>query len=131
MNQQEEEILVFDQFRKYYPEFPKGKLLKSESPDFILKVNPKKSIGIELTRLDILADSLYDRIWNSIQKKELKIGIYQKKNFKDIWLIIYADYLEDDKSYNLNNNIAGWKFDSKFDKIFILDLFLNNLHIIS
>ena len=38
-------------FMKAYRDFPKGKLLKSESPDFILKLNPKKTIGIELTHL--------------------------------------------------------------------------------
>jgi hypothetical protein len=46
-----EEQAILNYFRETYEEFPKGKLLKSESPDFILRVNRKKTIGIELTKL--------------------------------------------------------------------------------
>lgn len=46
-----EELLIMEQFRNEYKEFPKGKLEKSESPDFIVKVSPKNAIGIELTKL--------------------------------------------------------------------------------
>lgn len=45
------EALFMDFFRTIYPEFPKGKLIPSESPDFIVKINNRKSIGMELTRL--------------------------------------------------------------------------------
>jgi len=38
-------------FRENYPDFPKGKLTKSESPDFVLKLSPSKSIGIEISRI--------------------------------------------------------------------------------
>ena len=52
MNHHDEEIMILELFRKSYPEFPKGKLVKSESPDFILQQNyPNQSIGIEVTRL--------------------------------------------------------------------------------
>lgn len=45
----EQAIIGF--FREAYEDFPRGKLVKSESPDFELKINRKRSIGIELTRL--------------------------------------------------------------------------------
>ena len=45
--QDEEEISILKIFSKEYSDFPKGKLVKTESPDFILKINLKKSIGIE------------------------------------------------------------------------------------
>lgn len=45
------EILIVDFFRSAYPDFPKGKLKASESPDFVLDIASRKKIGIELTRL--------------------------------------------------------------------------------
>ena len=36
------EALFMDFFRTIYPEFPKGKLIPSESPDFIVKINNRK-----------------------------------------------------------------------------------------
>ena len=56
------EILLMHYFRKCYMAFPKGKLVPSESPDFILKVNTKKGIGIELTRLNPLHTYMPDKI---------------------------------------------------------------------
>lgn len=46
------EILLLQYFRECYPHFPKGKVLSSESPDFIIKLKSKNNIGIELTRLN-------------------------------------------------------------------------------
>jgi hypothetical protein len=45
------EVLLMDYFRKTYPEFPKGKLKPCESPDFVLSLNTRSSLGIEITRL--------------------------------------------------------------------------------
>ncbi len=45
------EVLLMDYFRRTYPEFPKGKLMTCESPDFILSLNTRSSVGIEITRL--------------------------------------------------------------------------------
>lgn len=47
----QEEWLVMRSFRESFTDFPKGKLTKSESPDFVLKINTHKSIGIELSRI--------------------------------------------------------------------------------
>jgi hypothetical protein len=46
-----DEQAVIQHFRDAWPEFPRGKLVKSEAPDFILRINRKRTIGIELTRL--------------------------------------------------------------------------------
>ena len=39
-------------FRECYHDFPKGKVVNSESPDFIITLKSKNNIGIELTRLN-------------------------------------------------------------------------------
>ena len=46
------EILLLDYFRECYADFPKGKIVPDESPDFIIKLNARKNLGIELTRLN-------------------------------------------------------------------------------
>jgi hypothetical protein len=48
------EVLLMHYFRECYPEFPRGKLMPSESPDFIVKLKTRNRIGIELTRLNPL-----------------------------------------------------------------------------
>jgi hypothetical protein len=48
------EILLMNYFRACYPDFPKGKLVPSESPDFILTLKSRNNLGIELTRLNPL-----------------------------------------------------------------------------
>lgn len=45
------EKMILDGFSRFYRDFPQGRLIKSESPDFILWKSPKRAIGIELTRL--------------------------------------------------------------------------------
>ncbi|MGC9353630.1 MAG: hypothetical protein ACP5D9_07315 [Mariniphaga sp.] len=46
------EILLMHYFRECYPGFPKGRLIPSESPDFILTLKSRNNLGIELTRLN-------------------------------------------------------------------------------
>ncbi len=48
------EVLLIQYFKDCYPDFPKGKIIPSESPDFILTLKSKNSLGIELTRLNPL-----------------------------------------------------------------------------
>jgi hypothetical protein len=48
------EILLMHYFRECYPDFPKGRLIPSESPDFILTLKSRNNLGIELTRLNPL-----------------------------------------------------------------------------
>ncbi len=46
------EVLLVNFFRECYVDFPKGRIVASESPDFVVKMKNAKSLGIELTRLN-------------------------------------------------------------------------------
>lgn len=46
------EILLMDYFRSCYTEFPNGKTVATESPDFLIKMKNSHQLGIELTRLN-------------------------------------------------------------------------------
>ncbi|RIH65614.1 hypothetical protein D1164_08075 [Mariniphaga sediminis] len=48
------EVLLMHYFRECYPDFPKGKVVTSESPDFIVQLKSRNNLGIELTRLNPL-----------------------------------------------------------------------------
>lgn len=46
------EVLLVNYFRESYTDFPKGKIMASESPDFVIRLKNKHLLGIELTRLN-------------------------------------------------------------------------------
>ncbi|WP_297098371.1 hypothetical protein [uncultured Draconibacterium sp.] len=46
------EVLLVNYFRDCYPGFPNGKVVASESPDFVVKMKNAHKLGIELTRLN-------------------------------------------------------------------------------
>lgn len=124
------EQVIFDRFRQAYTDFPKGKLIKSESPDFLLKISPRKTIGIELTALPrpsyeldihLLQDFLKD-IQNAIIKKEDKLALYRKKWAIEYWLVIYADSIIFNRK-SLFHSIKDFKPATGFNHIFLLDLF--------
>lgn len=135
-----EELLIMEQFRNEYKKFPKGKLEKSESPDFILKVSPKNAIGIELTKLHgptvIKYKTHYPRKINgytapefnlenlqfTIAAKDEKLAYYQEKKLNQLWLLITADLDESPVNYNLGNKLQNWSFSSGFQRIFLLEL---------
>jgi len=127
MNQQDEEILILEYFRKHYSDFPKGKLIKSESPDFVLKETPKKSIGIELTHLNYTAPTLKEKIERTLVNKNQKFNLYKSQKFNEIWLIIHNDFVEEAISYNIQNKLINWVFLTKFEKVFLFDLFENKI----
>jgi len=135
-----EELSIMKQFRNEYVGFPKGKLQKSESPDFILKINPKTIIGIELTKLHgpnvTKVKTHFPRQINGYQSPEFnrenieftihakneKMAIYQQKKLFQIWLLITADMDESPVSFNLGNKLDNWVFQSNFRKIFLFEL---------
>lgn len=45
------EIVLMDYFRQSFSEFPAGRIVAAESPDFILRHSVRRATGIELTRL--------------------------------------------------------------------------------
>ncbi len=135
-----EEEYIIELFRNEYSDFPKGKLEKTESPDFILKENPKTSIGIELTKLHgptVRKEKTHfpgkipgyqppefnkENIEYTISAKDEKIPLYQQKKLNQIWLVITADLVESPVSYNLSNKLESWNFFSGFHKIFLFEL---------
>jgi hypothetical protein len=135
-----EELHIMQQFRNSFTEFPPGKLIKSESPDFILKKTIRTSIGIELTKLHgptvhklkthfplkiegYLAPELNrENLEFTINAKNEKLPIYRHQKLKQIWLLITADLAESPISYNLSNKLQNWKFNSGFEKVFLFEL---------
>ena len=135
-----EELLIIEQFRTGYDEFPKGKLQKSESPDFILKIAAKNAIGIELTKLHGPTVNKYkthyphkingytapefncENLQFTIDAKNRKLGYYQEKKLNQLWLLITADLDESPVNYNLGNKLQNWNFTSGFQKVFLLEL---------
>ncbi|MFO8129306.1 MAG: hypothetical protein R6T99_05325 [Bacteroidales bacterium] len=71
-----QEHLAIDLFRMLYPDFPGGKLRKSESPDFILQTSRKISTGIEITRL--LPDSAHPKIKTPQKKRDVQNQVTQE-----------------------------------------------------
>ena len=121
---------MLDRFRGSFPDFPKGRIIRSESPDFILKQTPKKSIGIEImalpsARYDLNGDQknrLIEDIVMSVSKKEEKLVSYRKKWAGAYWLGLYADLI-DNKGIDLWVELTGRKLRSNFDHVFVFDLF--------
>jgi len=128
-NQQKKKIRereLLDQFKLIYSDFPKGKIFPSESPDFILKPNRKRTIGIELIQL-FPNENLLESIQAAIEKKEEKLRLYQKKILESYWLIITTDSLHSFK-FNIQNLIDKSEFDSKYDKVFLFDSIVNKIY---
>ncbi len=123
----EEEKIIIELFRRAYKEFPKGRLAKSESPDFILKLSPKKSIGIELTKLynhnDIQIDYSVNALDSLIKKKEEKIRLYLKKKTNELWLIITIESISVNAWNKLSGKIEKWNSATLFHKVFVFELF--------
>lgn len=103
--QKEQEYRTLSLFRELFKKFPKGKVIQNESPDFLVRLNKKTSIGIELTELR--GQNFYDQhghytnpgkikeqIENTIQAKEEKIYLYQKYKNSQLWLLIHIDSFE-------------------------------------
>lgn len=135
-----EEELIMEQFRNEYDDFPKGQLIKSESPDFILKETAKTAIGIELTKLHgptVGKEKTHfprkingyqppefnrENIEFTINAKNEKLHIYQEKKLNQLWLIITADLDESPVFFNFSNKLENWSFNSGFQKIFLFEL---------
>lgn len=135
-----EEEYIIELFRNEYTGFPKGKLIKTESPDFILKHSHKTAIGIELTKLHgpaIRKENIHfpiktngyqppeftkENIEFTISAKDEKLHLYQQKKLNQIWLLITTSLAESPVSFNLSNQLESWIFLSGFHKIFLFEL---------
>jgi hypothetical protein len=121
---------VLDRFRQSYRDFPSGRIIKSESPDFLIQLSPKRSIGVELTSLPKAAynddstslGSFLKDLASSLIKKEEKLAIYRKRRTNEYWLVIYADSIEVNVLESINL-LSGLNLNSGFDRIFLFELF--------
>lgn len=125
-----DELLIMRHFVEKFPDFPKGKLVSHESPDFILKVNKRKNINIELTEIFLpVSDTLQktseiiDQTKEAILKKNEKLKLYNAGKPFQNWLIIYCESLNITSGINLEEKFSSYCLDSKFDKTFLFDLF--------
>ncbi len=129
------EHIVIRLFKKNYPDFPEGQIIKSESPDFIIQNGPKKKIGIELVQLlpppghhysmaGIMKPKYaYEQLLMTIMLKENKRRYYENPDFIELWLLIHFEYLDGPESFNLRNQTEKWSFPNGFDRVFVFDLF--------
>lgn len=83
-DKKEHESQIFQLFKNLIDDFPNGKVVQTESPDFLVRLNRRKVIGIELTELhgqefyDNLGhfnhpELLFQNLKNTIVAKEEKI----------------------------------------------------------
>ena len=124
-DKKKEEIIILELFRDQYENFPKGKLIPGESPDFILSLGPKKKIGLELTRLHQQSpgeDPLsFENISACLQQKEDKLILYRRKNLQEYWLILTILDPAYKTRYNLYNKLIVWGFYTSYDEIFLFN----------
>lgn len=129
----EQEWIIMRYFRENYPEFPKGRLTKSESPDFRLWIARGKFIGIELTQIHAYGESsavpgfldfrfARQQLEETLRAKEEKIRLYQAHKPVEIWLIIYADYTEANAIGRLKREDRFNGYKSGFSRIFLFDI---------
>lgn len=129
-----EEKEIIAKLRKHWPGFPKGKLVKSESPDFILRLNRRKSIGIEITRMDDFRheDSeslliLQKQILSTISRKEGKLPLYYKKVLDAYWLIITVNFGDDNALNRIPDLTDFSEIATRFHKVLVIFMSQTNI----
>jgi len=131
-NKKSNEIEILKLFRDLCPDFPKGILKTSESPDFILSVGPRRKIGMELTRLNQRVPGLglfsYENIRACLSSKDEKLGLYKRKRLQEYWLILFVGDSEYNSPFNLHNKLNKWVFESGFNRIFLLSVAGNRIY---
>jgi hypothetical protein len=91
------EILLVNYFRLCYDDFPKGRLVPSESPDFIVKMRSQRELGIELTRLNPASKNLPDeKQMAQTQTQKQIIGLSQDLFEKSSTLKLFVKFLFSD-----------------------------------
>jgi hypothetical protein len=135
-----EEKNVMLHFRKLMDGFPKGRLVQGESPDYLLYLSAKNSVGIEITRIIQSDDDLnlqshkhgqaknklkYFRISRAMVEraiflKEEKLSTYRKHRANSYWLIIWIDEGDNFSSPRLSQNLQNHAFETRFNRVFLL-----------
>ncbi|MCC7318587.1 MAG: hypothetical protein IT219_08635 [Bacteroidales bacterium] len=133
-NEKIEERLYLDLFRKLESDFPRGKIIPSESPDFLIKTK-HRTVGIEMTRMMPLymreesfetANEAPKRwlvgtetLQMILDKKEEKLNLYQSKKLNAYWLIIVVPPLSL-AQFELPPQLLHFKFHTRFNRVFLL-----------
>ena len=131
-DKKEHESQIFQLFRNLVNDFPSGKVVQAESPDFLVRLNRRKVIGIELTELhgqefyDNLGhfnhpELLFQNLESTIAAKEEKIYLYQKVKPVELWLLIHLRSFQNKLNFNYRNKLDDWNVQSAFDRIFLLE----------
>lgn len=93
------EILIMQYFRNIYDEFPQGKVVPSESPDFTISMKNHHVLGIELTRLNPgNAIPLDEKHLNEIKFMERLIGLAKELFEKDVPHKLFVKFLFSEKN---------------------------------
>lgn len=129
-SKKQEELIIMRYFAECYTDFPKGKLIQGESPDFKLSLSKRKHINIELTQIYLpdkktfqMTPDVYDLITELIQMKNEKLYLYNRNKPYANWLIIYSENIELPSNNGLYDHFSDDKNNHQFDKIFLFDLF--------
>lgn len=128
------EKFYLDQLIRLYPGFPHGRIVQSESPDFLIYATPRRITGIELTRLTrnngtsfVGEDHFHpgfsmESIQQLVLNKEAKMELYRKKGVEGVWLVILVDGFSQSPSFNVRNHLDHWDLSTSFKAVLILDL---------
>lgn len=119
------ESIIINLFREHFPDFPKGSLKPSESPDFILGITPRHKIGIELTSIhphspdtELLS---HENITACLEAKNGKLRLYQRKKLNEYWLVISVNDLQSWNRINIHNKLIIWVFKTGFNRVFLFN----------
>jgi len=140
-----DERIILDYFRQCYDGFPDGRIIGSESPDFIVETSRKNSVGIELTKLHDPGQThpgfdknSYDvrtldkeLIEGVIRTKEEKLALYNKQMNDMYWLIIFIDQFDGPESFNIKNKIGKWEISSNFNMVFLFEMFSPEIFVLT
>ena len=120
-----------DAFKEVYEHFPSGKIMASESPDFVIQLKPRSRIGIEITQYEVYRTenqkalpSFVDaeRMTLLIEKKNEKQKLYQKKWLNAYWLLIVINTEIQPTRLRFSENLMQhYHAISVFDRLFVLD----------
>ena len=137
----QEERAYLDTLALLYPGFPDGRIMASESPDFVIRSGPRQATGIEITRMTrkdfnwlegragyFLPLLTRDQLVEKIRTKEEKLELYRKKRLHEIWLVIIVKGFSNPGPFNIHNQLQNWHIGSSFDRVLLIDLEKNLLY---
>ena len=114
-----EEWNILEKFRRSFADFPRGRVIKSESPDFIVNTSRKKSIGIEITWLPGPLNGV--SIEEAIARKEGKLKLYYKQRLDHYWLILLTGPENGLNSQQTINMLERNHIPSIFHRVFLFN----------